>query len=170
MEIKYFVHPSAHISEGAVIGEGTQIWINAQIRESASIGRNCVISKDVYVGTEVKVGNGVKVQNSVSLYDGVVLEDDVFVGPNVTFTNDKVPRAFNNDWKTIPTIIRKGASLGANSTIVCGIEIGEYAMVGAGAVVTKTVEPYALVVGNPARVIGRVDIMGNKINDIEVTI
>lgn len=167
MKLDLFIHPSAHVSDKASIGEGTQIWINAQIRERATIGTNCIISKDVYVGTDVIIGDRCKIQNSVSLYDGVELEADVFVGPNATFTNDRLPRAFNEDWKTVKTLVKKGASLGANCTVVCGVEIGEYAMVAAGAVVTKSVEPYTLVVGNPARVIGKIDKMGNRINELE---
>jgi len=167
MKSLYFVHPSAHVSTESSIGEGTNIWINAQIRENAQIGTNCIISKDVYVGNGVIIGNRCKIQNSVSIYDGVTLEDEVFVGPCVSFTNDRIPRAFNENWVTIPTIVRKGASLGANCTIVCGIEIGEYAMVGAGAVVTKSVPPYSLVLGNPARVVGKIDKLGNRIQEIE---
>lgn len=170
MEKEIFIHPSAHISDRAIIGKGTQLWINAQVRETAKIGTNCIISKDVYIGTEVIIGNRCKIQNSVSLYDGVTLEDEVFVGPNVCFTNDRVPRAFNEDWKATKTLVKKGASLGANSTIVCGVEIGEYAMIGAGSVVTKSVEPYTLVVGNPARVIGKIDKLGNRVNKLEAVI
>lgn len=170
MKVEIFIHPSAHVSDKASIGEGTQIWINAQVRENAKIGEKCIISKDVYVGTDVIIGDSCKIQNSVSLYDGVVLEDDVFVGPNVSFTNDKLPRAFNEDWKTVKTLVKKGASLGANSTIVCGVEIGEYAMVGAGSVVTKSVEPYTLVIGNPARIVGKVDKLGNRINELEAVL
>lgn len=170
MKPEIFIHPSAHISDRAKIGAGTQVWINAQIRENSIIGDNCIISKDVYIGTEVIIGSRCKIQNSVSLYDGVTLEDEVFVGPNVSFTNDRIPRAFNEDWKTVKTLIKKGASLGANCTIVCGIEIGEYAMVGAGSVVTKSVEPFTLVVGNPARVIGKIDKLGNRINKFKAVL
>lgn len=161
----FFKHASSDVSSGAEIGSGTKVWNNAQIRETSVIGKNCIISKDVYVDVNVVIGDGCKIQNSVSVYDGVEIEDDVFVGPNVAFTNDKVPRAFNSDWKITKTKVCKGASLGANSTIVCGIEIGEYAMVAAGAVVTKSVEPYSLVAGNPARVIGKIDQLGNRIEE-----
>lgn len=163
MDKKYFAHSSADISPEASIGKGTKIWINAQVRENANIGENCILSKDVYIDAGVSLGNGCKVQNSVSIYSGVTIENDVFVGPNTSFTNDKVPRAFNNDWQVIETRICEGASLGANSTIVCGIEVGEYAMVAAGAVVTKDVEPYTLVMGNPAKFVGKVDKLGNRL-------
>lgn len=160
---QYFQHESAIVEDGSKIGQGTKIWVNAQIRSSAEIGSDCVISKDVFVDSNVKIGNRCKVQNSVSIYQGVTIEDDVFVGPNTSFTNDKVPRAFNSDWRITETLICKGASLGANSTIVCGIKVGEYAMVAAGAVVTKDVKPYTLVMGNPARPVGKVDKQGNKV-------
>ena len=157
-----YIHPSAHVDNRAIIGENTKIWINVQIREEVVIGKNCVISKDVYIDKDVKIGENCKIQNSVSIYHGVTIEDDVFVGPNVTFTNDRIPRAFG-DWKVTPTLIKKGVSLGANSTIVCGITIGEYALVAAGSVVTKSVEPYSMVMGNPARHAYYVDEMGNKV-------
>jgi UDP-2-acetamido-3-amino-2,3-dideoxy-glucuronate N-acetyltransferase len=158
-----YIDPSAHVSSEAKIGAGTKVWINTQIRENTSIGTNCIISKDVYIDSGVCIGNSCKIQNSVSVYQGVTIEDDVFVGPNVSFTNDKVPRAFNADWCITNTLVKKGASLGANSTIICGITIGEYAMVAAGSVVTKDVAPFTLVVGNPARVVTKIDKAGNKI-------
>ena len=157
-----YIHSSANVSKDAKIGNGTKIWINVQIREGAEIGVECIISKDVYIDHSVKIGNRCKIQNGVSVYNGVEIEDDVFVGPNVTFTNDKVPRAFNKRWEITKTIIKKGAGLGANSTIICGVEIGEYAMIGSGAVVTKDVEAYALMVGNPAKKISYVCRCGNK--------
>jgi len=147
----FFVHPSAHVSDTCKIGKGTKIWINSQIRENAEIGEECIISKDTYIDHGVKIGSRVKIQNGVSVYSGVTIEDDVFIGPNATLTNDKVPRAFNTEWKIVETLIKKGASIGANATIICGVTIGEYAMVGAGSVVVKDVEPYSLVVGNPAK-------------------
>jgi UDP-2-acetamido-3-amino-2,3-dideoxy-glucuronate N-acetyltransferase len=159
----YFIHPTANVDMRAEIGTGTKIWINVQIRENAKIGINCILSKDVYIDHAVLIGNGCKIQNSVSIYNGVTIEDEVFVGPNVTFTNDKVPRANNPHWKVTPTLICHGVSLGANSTIICGITIGTYAMIAAGAVVTKNVEPYALMMGNPARCIGYVDKNGNRV-------
>lgn len=162
---KVFIHPSAHVSSEAKIGEGTKIWINAQIRENCSIGKNCIISKDTYIDTGVTIGNNCKIQNGVSIYNGVSLEDDIFVGPNATFTNDKVPRAFDPNWQITPTVIKKGASIGANATIVCGVTVGEYAMVAAGSVVTKDVEPYTLVMGNPAKFYSYIDKMGNKVEE-----
>lgn len=158
-----YQHPTSNISDTALIGKGTKIWVNVQIREHAVIGENCILSKDVYVDHAVKIGHRCKVQNSVSIYSGVTLGDDVFVGPNVAFTNDKVPRAFNADWHITPTIIETGASIGANSTIVCGVTIGEYAMVAAGSVVTRDVLPYTLVMGNPARPYAKIDKAGNKV-------
>jgi len=158
-----FIHPTAEVSPEAKIGENVKIWINAQIREHVVIGDNCIISKDVYIDKNVMIGNNCKIQNSVSVYDGVRIEDDVFIGPNVTFTNDKFPRAFNKDWQIIPTLIKKGVSLCTNATVVCGIEVGQYAMVGAGAVVTKDVPAYALVVGNPAKLVGWVCKCGKKV-------
>ncbi len=163
-----FIHPTANVSNDVKIGNGTKIWINSQIREKVEIGENCIISKDTYIDTQVKIGSGCKIQNSVSIYHGVTIEDDVFIGPNACFTNDKVPRAFDPYWKITPTLIKKGASIGANATIVCGITIGEYAMVGAGSVVTKNVEPYSLVMGNPAKHYSYIDKMGNKIEKSDV--
>jgi acetyltransferase-like isoleucine patch superfamily enzyme len=157
-----FIHPSATVDESATVGEDTKIWINVQVRDGAVIGRNCILSKDVYVDHGVTIGNNCKIQNSVSVYNGVTIEDDVFVGPNACFTNDRVPRAFNADWQVTPTLIAHGASIGANATIVCGITVGRYAMIGAGSVVTKDVEPFALMVGNPARLIGYVNELGER--------
>lgn len=165
MTSNIYIDPAAHVSSDAKLGDGTKIWINAQVRESATIGANCIISKDVYIDSGVTIGNSCKIQNSVSVYQGVTIEDDVFVGPNVSFTNDKVPRAFNVDWTITNTLVKKGASLGANSTIICGITIGEYAMVAAGSVATKDVPPFTLVVGNPARVVAKIDKYGNKIQE-----
>jgi acetyltransferase-like isoleucine patch superfamily enzyme len=158
-----FIHPTAHVDDRAEIGEGTKIWINSQVREGARIGRNCILSKDVYIDHAVAIGDDCKVQNSVSVYNGVTIEDGVFVGPNACFTNDKVPRAQNPDWTITPTLVRQGASIGANATIVCGITIGEYAMIAAGSVVTKDVPDFALVMGNPARIVGQVDKAGNRV-------
>jgi len=163
---RIFIHPSAHVSPDAEIGEGTKIWHEAQVREGARIGRNCVLGKCVYVGKNVTIGNNVKIENRASIFQGVYIEDDVFIGPHVVFTNDLRPRAFNQSWQVIKTYVRRGASIGANSTIICGIEIGEYAMVGAGSVVTKNVPPHALVYGNPARVKGFVCKCGNKLKTV----
>jgi len=159
-----FIHKTAEVSERADIGAGTKIWNLAQVRENAVIGENCVISKNVYVDFDVIIGNRVKVQNNVNIYHGVQIEDDVFLGPSMTFTNDMYPRSFNGDFEVYNTLVKKGASIGANATIVCGVTIGEYAMVGAGSVVTKDIKDYNLVVGNPARVIGFVCKCGHKLN------
>jgi acetyltransferase-like isoleucine patch superfamily enzyme len=158
------LHSTATIDSSAEIGDGSIVWVNVQVRENAKIGKNCVLSKDVYVDCNVKIGDECKIQNSVSIYDGVTLESQVFVGPNASFTNDKVPRAFNTDWKITKTLVRQGASLGANCTIICGIVIGEYSMIAAGSVVTKDVPPYTLVAGNPARIVAKIDKFGNKIS------
>ncbi len=146
-----FIHHTAIVAETAALGAGTKVWVNVQIREHALIGKNCILSKDVYIDHGVIIGDGVKIQNGVSIYHGVSIEDDVFLGPNCTLTNDRVPRAFNTKWQVSPTLIKKGASIGANATIVCGITIGQYALVAAGSVVTKDVAPYSMVAGNPAR-------------------
>ncbi|HIQ41233.1 MAG TPA: N-acetyltransferase [Pseudomonas oleovorans] len=159
-----YIHPTANVSENASIGHGTKVWINVQVREHADIGENCILSKDVYIDHGVKVGDRCKIQNSVSLYNGLEVGSDVFIGPNACFTNDKVPRAFNTDWKVTPTRVESGASIGANATIVCGITIGAFSMVAAGSVVTRDVPPYTLVVGNPARVVSRIDRDGNRVS------
>jgi UDP-2-acetamido-3-amino-2,3-dideoxy-glucuronate N-acetyltransferase len=161
-----FIHPTTNIHPSAIIGDGSKIWINVQIRENAQIGQNCIISKDVYIDLGVKIGNHCKIQNSVSVYSGVTIADMVFVGPYVSFTNDKIPRAFNATWQITPTEVKLGASIGANATIVCGVVIGEYAMVAAGAVVTKDVAPFTLVAGNPARPVATIDEAGNKVKEI----
>lgn len=160
----YFVHPTA-IVEDAEIGEGTRIWHFAHIRKGVKIGGDCNIGKDVYIDVEVKIGDRVKIQNGVSVYRGAVIEDDVFVGPAAVFTNDLYPRAFSRDWEAVRTLVRKGASICANATIICGVEIGEFALVGAGAVVTKDVPPFALVYGNPARIRGFVCYCGRKLDE-----
>lgn len=157
------IHPTASVDPRADIGAGSRIWINVQIRENAKIGLGCILSKDVYIDHAVTIGDRCKVQNSVSVYNGVTIGDDVFVGPNACFTNDKVPRANNADWSVTPTVVKSGASIGANATIVCGITIGEYAMVAAGSVVTKDVAPYSLVMGNPARHVSYVDEAGKRV-------
>lgn len=159
----YFVHETANVSKKAQIGENTKIWINSQIREDAYIGENCIIGKDTYIDYGVKIGSNSKIQNGVSVYHGVTIEEDVFLGPNCTLTNDKVPRAFNDEWTVSQTLIKKGASIGANATVICGVTIGEYAIVAAGSVVTKDVEAYSLVMGNPAKHYCYVNKNGNKI-------
>ena len=162
-----FIHPTAIVSHDAIIGEGTKIWHHAQIREGVIIGKNCIIGKDVYIDKNVRIGNNVKLENRVSVYWGVIIEDDVFIGPHVTFTNDLRPRSFVEDWELIPTLVKRGASIGANSTIICGVTIGEYAMIGAGSVVTKDIPPHALAYGNPARIHGFVCRCGYKLDKID---
>lgn len=147
-----FIHPSAIVDEGAIIGGGTRIWHFTHLMPRAVVGKNCVIGQNVFIDSDVVIGDGVKIQNNVSLYKGVIIEDDVFLGPSVVFTNVINPRSFverKTEFK--PTWVRKGASIGANATIVCGTEIGQYAFVGAGAVVTRSVRPFSLVYGNPAQ-------------------
>jgi UDP-2-acetamido-3-amino-2,3-dideoxy-glucuronate N-acetyltransferase len=162
-----FIHPSAEVSPKAEIGEGTKIWNFVQVREGAKIGKNCVISKDVYIDHDVVIGNGVKVQNGVSIYKGVTVEDEVFVGPHSTFTNDIRPRAFTKDWTVIPTLLRHGCSVGANATVMCGVTLGEYCMISAGAVVTVDTLPYGLYIGNPARLKGFVSTSGFEMESVE---
>jgi acetyltransferase-like isoleucine patch superfamily enzyme len=158
-----YIHPTAEVSPDAAIGSRTKVWHYAQIREGVLVGMDCVIGKSVYLDHDVTIGNGAKIQNGVSVYNGVSIEDDVLIAANVAFTNDKFPRAFNDHWVITPTLIKRGASIGANSTIVCGVTVGEYALVGAGSVVTKDVPPYALAVGNPAKVIGEVNRQGERV-------
>ena len=162
----FYVHPSAIIDEGAVIGSGSRIWHFCHLMPGAVIGCDCQLGMNVFVDNNVRLGKGVKVQNNVSLYNGVVLEDDVFVGPSAVFTNVINPRSFierKDEFKA--TLVKKGATIGANATILCGIEIGAYALIGAGAVVTTDVPDFALMVGNPARQVGWVDEKGNKRNN-----
>lgn len=151
---QYFVHESSYVDEGTSIGEGTCIWHFCHVLSGSQIGKRCRIGQNVVIGPRVRIGNNCKIQNNVSLYEGVTLEDDVFCGPSMVFTNVFTPRcAFprNTDKDFLPTLVRRGASLGANATIVCGVEIGRHALVGAGAVVTRNVPDYAVVYGNPAR-------------------
>jgi len=151
----YFVHESSYIDEDVEIGEGTKIWHFCHILKGSKIGQNCVLGQNVMVGPAVKIGNNVKIQNNVSVYNGVEIEDDVFCGPSMVFTNVINPRAFiERKHEFRKTLVKRGATIGANATIVCGVTIGEYAFIGAGAVVTKDVHPYALVVGVPARQTG----------------
>ena len=160
--MSFFVHESSYVDEGATIGENTKVWHFSHVLSGAQIGKDSVLGQNVNVGSRAIIGNGVKIQNNVSVYDDVIIEDDVFCGPSCVFTNVINPRAFverKNEYKK--TIVKKGASIGANATIVCGVTIGEYALVGAGSVVTKDVPPYSLVYGAPARVMGRVDKEGN---------
>lgn len=147
-----FIHPQA-LCESANVGEGTRIWAFAHVLPGARIGRNCNICDGVFVENDVVVGDNVTVKCGVQLWDGVTVEDGVFIGPNATLTNDMYPKSRNEDWKLLRTILRKGCSIGANATILPGIEIGEGAMIGAGAVVTKSVPAHAVVVGNPGRIV-----------------
>ena len=161
----FFVHESSYVDEGAEIGEGTKIWHFCHIMPGAKIGKNCSLGQNVNVGSRAVIGDGVKIQNNVSVYDDVVIEDDVFCGPSCVFTNVINPRAFverKDEYKK--TLVKKGTSIGANATIVCGVTIGEYALIGAGSVVTRDVPAYAIVYGNPARVRGEVDKDGDKIS------
>lgn len=174
MEISYFKHPTAIVDEGALIGSGTKIWHWVHVSKTAKIGEKCSLGQNVFVADNTVIGNCVKIQNNVSVYDGVTIEDDVFCGPSVVFTNVYNPRSFierKNEYR--PTLVKKCASLGANSTIVCGNKIGKYAFIAAGAVVNKDVPNYALIAGVPGKQIGwmskagaRLDcpISGNKEN------
>ncbi len=162
---EYFAHPTATIDEGAVIGDGVKIWHYSHIMDGAVLGDKCNIGQNVVVSPGVTLGRNVKVQNNVSIYTGVTCEDDVFLGPSCVFTNVTNPRsAVNRHSQYAKTIVGRGATIGANSTIVCGHNIGPFAFIGAGAVVTKTVPPYALVVGNPARQIGWMSEYGHRLD------
>jgi UDP-2-acetamido-3-amino-2,3-dideoxy-glucuronate N-acetyltransferase len=165
MAIEYSAHESAFIDEGCEIGEGTKIWHFSHIMSECVIGKQCNIGQNVFISSHVVLGNNVKVQNNVSIYTGVICEDDVFLGPSMVFTNISNPRsAIIRRDKYEKTIVRKGASIGANATIVCGNEIGQYALIGAGAVITRPVKAFALVVGNPAKQIGWVSEYGHKLH------
>jgi acetyltransferase-like isoleucine patch superfamily enzyme len=148
------VHPTAVVEGGAVIGAGTRIWHGSHIREGSRLGADCTIGFCVYVDTGVVIGDRCKIQNQVSIYRGVVLEDEVFVGPSAVFTNDRHPRAVSPDWKIVETRVRRGVSIGANATVVCGVELGPWSMIAAGAVVRTDVPAHALMVGIPARLRG----------------
>lgn len=162
--MNYYIHPSSVIDEGCRIGAGTKIWHFCHIMPGAVIGNNCILGQNVMLAPNVVLGNNVKVQNNVSIYEGVTCEDDVFLGPSVVLTNVINPRSSvsrKNEFK--PTLIKKGASIGANATIICGNTIGEYAFIGAGAVVTKDIPDYALIVGNPGKQTGWVSELGHKL-------
>jgi UDP-2-acetamido-3-amino-2,3-dideoxy-glucuronate N-acetyltransferase len=165
MDKEFFAHETAVIDEGCSIGRGTKIWHFSHIMKDSVIGEKCNIGQNVVVSPGVRLGNNVKVQNNVSIYTGVICEDDVFLGPSMVFTNIINPRSavIRRDLY-VKTIVRRGASIGANATIICGNEIGEYALIGAGAVITKNVRPFALVVGNPGRQTGWVSEYGHKLS------
>ena len=159
-----FIHPTAVIDDGALIGVGTKIWHFCHLMPTSKVGEHCNVGQNVYIDNNVVIGNGVKIQNNVSIYNGVVIEDDVFLGPSAVFTNVINPRSFierKNEFRK--TTIRKGATIGANATILCGVEIGAYAMIGAGAVVTKNVQAYSIVTGNPARQSGWISETGIRL-------
>ena len=165
-EKEFFKHESSYVDNDVTIGESTKIWHFSHIQSGSIIGKDCSIGQNVNIGNNVQIGNNVKIQNNVSVYEGVVLEDFVFCGPSMVFTNIKIPRSEfpqRGSEFYLKTIVKKSASIGANATIVCGVTIGEYALIGSGAVVTKDVPPYSLVVGNPAKIIGKVDKKGNRI-------
>jgi len=165
MEKEYFVHESAFVDEGCTIGKGTKIWHFSHIMTNCVIGENCNIGQNVVVSPEVILGKNVKIQNNVSIYSGVICEDDVFLGPSMVFTNVVNPRsAVNRRGHYVKTIVKKGASIGANATIVCGHDIGEFAFIGAGAVITKEVPAYALFIGNPAKHAGWMSEYGHRLN------
>jgi len=164
-DLKYFIHDTVIVDEGAQIGENTKIWHFSHVMNTAIIGKKCVIGQNVFIGNQVKLGNQVKIQNNVSLYEGVECEDDVFLGPSCVFTNIINPRAFierKDQFKK--TLVEKGASIGANATIICGNTIGEYAMIGAGSVVTKPVKAFSLVIGNPAKHLYWISAHGHRLD------
>ena len=166
--MSYFKHESSYVDEGAEVGEGTKIWHFCHVMSGAKIGKGCSLGQNVNVGGTAVIGDGVKIQNNVSVYDGVVVEDDVFLGPSMVFTNVINPRAaVSRKDEYRPTLLKRGVTVGANATIVCGHTLGEYCMIGAGSVVTKDVPAYALMVGNPARQIGWVNAHGDKCASLE---
>ena len=165
-ELDYFVHESSFVDSGAIIGKNTKIWHYSHVQSGAVLGENCVLGQNVNIGNNVTIGNKVKIQNNVSIYEGVELEDFVFCGPSMVFTNIKLPRSEfpqRGSQFYLKTLVKKSTSIGANATIVCGTTLGEYSFIGSGTVVTKDVPPFALVVGNPAKIVGWVDIKGNRL-------
>ncbi len=162
--MSFFTHPTAVIDAGCQIGAGSKIWHFCHLMPGCVLGERCILGQNVMVGPDVQIGNGVKVQNNVSLYTGIICEDDVFIGPSAVFTNVINPRSFvERKSEFRPTLIRKGASIGANATIICGVTLGEYCLIGAGAVVTKSVPAFGLVMGNPARLQGWVSRLGHRL-------
>ena len=163
---KYFVHPSSYVDDNVTVGDGTKIWHFCHVQGGASLGRDCSLGQNVNIGNNVRIGNGVRIQNNVSVYDGVEIEDNVFCGPSCVFTNVLTPRAhFPVHGVYVKTLVKEGASLGANCTVICGHTVGRSAMVAAGAVVTEDVKDYALVAGVPARQIGWVCECGNRLDE-----
>ena len=173
MTSNVYIHPTAEVSPHAEIGAGTRIWHQAQVREGARLGANCIVGKGAYIDFDVQIGRNVKIQNYALVYHGVTVEDGVFCGPHCVFTNDRTPRAVNpdlslkrgGDWAVTPTVVKKGASIGANAVIVCGVTIGAWSMIGAGAVVTRDVPDHGLVWGNPARLHGFVCACGFRLKE-----
>lgn len=162
--MNYFIHPTAVIDQGATIGDGTKIWHFTHIMPAAIIGAECIVGQNVFIDNNVVIGNKVKIQNNVSVYNGVIIEDEVFLGPSMVFTNVINPRSFierKTEFKK--TMVKRGVSIGANATIICGVEIGEYAFIGAGSVITKNVHPFALMYGTPARQHGWVSRAGSRL-------
>lgn len=159
---KVFIHPTADISHSARIGSGSRVWRFTQICEDAVVGDDCTISKDVYVDSGVVIGNRVKIQNGVSVYKGVTLDDDSFVGPHAAFTNDNMPRSFSEKWDVVPTYVGKGASIGANATIICGVVLGPYCMIAAGSTLTTDAPPHGLMTGSPARLVAYICKRGHR--------
>ena len=166
-KLKYFCHSSSFVDDDVIIGSNTKIWHFSHIQSGASIGANCSLGQNVNIGNNVKVGNNVKIQNNVSVYEGVELEDYVFCGPSMVFTNIKIPRSEypqRGSKHYLKTLIKKSVSIGANATIICGVTIGEYSLIGSGAVITKDIPSFSLVIGNPGKVIGRVNKKGERVD------
>jgi len=173
----HFVHPTADVSPQVTIGPGTRVWHQAQVRQGVCLGANCIVGKGVYIDFDVTIGDNVKIQNGVYVYHGVTIEDGVFLGPGVILTNDKLPRAINPDgtlktdadWEVSPVLIRRGASIGAGAVVLPGVTVGEFAMVGAGTIVTRDVPAHGLVYGNPARLHGYVCRCGRPLDELDIS-
>ncbi|MBF0479517.1 MAG: N-acetyltransferase [Candidatus Omnitrophica bacterium] len=161
----FFKHEKAMVDDGAIVGDGTRVWANVYIQKGAVIGRECNVCNGSFIERGAVIGDHVTIKHNVSIFDGVTIEDDVFIGSNIAFINDRCPRSHREDaWTLEKTSVKKGATLGANAVVMCGITVGEYAFVGAGAVATKDVPPYTIVVGNPARIVGLACRCGRKLN------